>query len=166
VGSGHDVVALVFKENKGRGLQPAIFQQWVKANNLATEISVAPIIRTIFWRVFWCASLRLGLGAVFFFFLLDQCGKEEAQAAWRRCLDGTGRGSKGHIIAGCSRTKRGKSRMNALKAAKELLANPPAIDQPNRSMRTREPLPLQRPLSRRHVFVRNAQGCCVSGEAK
>ncbi len=73
-------------------------------------------------------SLRLGLIDV-----LDQIGGEEAQGILAEVLDTTGRGVEvAHIARVLQGEAPDKYRDNALKAAKDLLANPPAIDQPNR----------------------------------
>ncbi len=73
-------------------------------------------------------SLRLGLVDV-----LDQIGGEEAQAILAEVLDSTGRGVEVAYIARVLQEEApNKYRDNALKAAKDLLANPPPIDQPNR----------------------------------
>ena len=73
-------------------------------------------------------SLRLGLIDV-----LDQIGGEQAQGILAEQLDTTGRAIEVAYIARVLQEEApDKYRDNALKAAKELLANPPAIDQPNR----------------------------------
>ena len=73
-------------------------------------------------------SLRLGLIDV-----LDQIGGEGAQAILAEVLDTTGRGVEvAHIARVLQSEAPDKYKENALKAAKDLLANPPAIDQPNR----------------------------------
>ena len=73
-------------------------------------------------------SLRLGLVDV-----LEQIGSPEAIGVLVEMLDTTGRGVE---VAYLARVLQDESpnqyRENALKAAKDLLANPPAIDQPNR----------------------------------
>lgn len=73
-------------------------------------------------------SLRLGLIDV-----LDQIGGEQAQGILAEQLDTTGRAIEVAYIARVLQDEApDKYRDNALKAAKELLASPPAIDQPNR----------------------------------
>ena len=73
-------------------------------------------------------SLRLGLIDV-----LDQVGGEQAQGILAEQLDTTGRAIEVAYIARVLQEEApDKYRDNALKAAKELLASPPAIDQPNR----------------------------------
>jgi hypothetical protein len=73
-------------------------------------------------------SLRLGLVDV-----LDQLEGEGAEAILAETLDTTGRAVEVAYIARLlEETNPGKYRDNALKAAKDLLANPPSIDQPNR----------------------------------
>lgn len=73
-------------------------------------------------------SLRLGLIDV-----LDQIGTDEAEAVLAETLDTTGRGVEVAYIARLlEETSPNKYRDNALKAAKELLANPPEFDSPNR----------------------------------
>ena len=73
-------------------------------------------------------SLRLGLIDV-----LDQIGTEESEAVLAETLDTTGRGVEVAYIARLlEETNPNKFRENALKAAKDLLANPPPIDSPNR----------------------------------
>jgi len=73
-------------------------------------------------------SLRLGLIDV-----LDQIGDEEAQTMLGEVMDTTGRAVEVAYIARLlEETNPGKYRDNALKAAKDLLANPPSIDSPNR----------------------------------
>ena len=73
-------------------------------------------------------SLRLGLIDV-----LDQMGGEQAQGILAEQLDTTGRAIEVAYIARVLQEEApDKYRDNALKAAKELLASPPAIDQPNR----------------------------------
>jgi uncharacterized membrane protein len=73
-------------------------------------------------------SLRLGLVDV-----LDQIGGEEAEAVLAEVLDTTGRGVEvAYIARVLEETNPGKYRDNALKAAKELLMNPPSINLPNR----------------------------------
>ena len=73
-------------------------------------------------------SLRLGLIDV-----LDQIGGEQAQGILAEQLDTTGRAIEVAYIARVLQEEApDKYRDNALKAAKELLASPPAIDQPNR----------------------------------
>jgi hypothetical protein len=73
-------------------------------------------------------SLRLGLVDV-----LEQIGTAEATQVLVEMLDTTGRGIE---VAYLARVLQDRSpdeyRDNALKAAKDLLANPPAIDRPNR----------------------------------
>ena len=88
---------------------------WASRNVTLTDFLVPP-------------SLRLGLIDV-----LDQIGGESAQGILAEVLDTTGRGVEvAHIARVLQREAPGKFRDNALKAAKELLANPPPIDQPNR----------------------------------
>lgn len=73
-------------------------------------------------------SLRLGLVDV-----LDQIEGEGAEAILAETLDTTGRAVEVAYIARLlEEVTPGKYRDNALKAAKDLLANPPPIDQPNR----------------------------------
>ena len=73
-------------------------------------------------------SLRLGLIDV-----LDQIGGEQAQGILAEQLDTTGRAIEvAYIARVLQELAPDKYRDNALKAAKELLASPPAIDQPNR----------------------------------
>lgn len=73
-------------------------------------------------------SLRLGLVDV-----LDQIGGEDAQGILAEVLDTTGRGVEVAYIARVLQDEApDKYRDNALKAARELLANPPPVDQPNR----------------------------------
>jgi hypothetical protein len=73
-------------------------------------------------------SLRLGLVDV-----LDQIGGEEAEAVLAEVLDTSGRGVEvAYVARVLEETNPGKYRDNALKAAKDLLANPPSIDLPNR----------------------------------
>jgi hypothetical protein len=73
-------------------------------------------------------SLRLGLVDV-----LDQIEGEGAEAILAETLDTTGRAVEVAYIARLlEETNPGKYKDNALKAAKDLLANPPSIDQPNR----------------------------------
>jgi hypothetical protein len=73
-------------------------------------------------------SLRLGLVDV-----LDQIGGDEAQAILAEVLDTTGRGVEVAYIARVLQEESpDKYKDNALKAAKDLLANPPSVDQPNR----------------------------------
>lgn len=73
-------------------------------------------------------SLRLGLVDV-----LDQIGGEQAETILAETLDTTGRGVEVAYIARLlEEGNPNKYRDNALKAAKDLLANPPAFDQPNR----------------------------------
>jgi F0F1-type ATP synthase membrane subunit b/b' len=73
-------------------------------------------------------SLRLGLIDV-----LDQVGTAEAEAVLAETLDTTGRGVEVAYIARLlEETNPNKYRENALKAAKELLSNPPEFDSPNR----------------------------------
>ena len=73
-------------------------------------------------------SLRLGLIDV-----LDQIGDEEAETMLGEVMDTTGRAVEVAYIARLlEETNPGKYRDNALKAAKDLLANPPSIELPNR----------------------------------
>lgn len=73
-------------------------------------------------------SMRLGLVDV-----LAQIGGEDAQGILAEVLDTTGRGVEVAYIARVLQDEApDKFRDNALKAARDLLANPPAIDQPNR----------------------------------
>lgn len=73
-------------------------------------------------------SLRLGLVDA-----LDQIGGDEAIAILAEVLDTSGRGVEvAYIARVLEETNPGKYRDNALKAAKDLLANPPSIDLPNR----------------------------------
>jgi hypothetical protein len=73
-------------------------------------------------------SLRLGLIDV-----LDQIGGVEAEAVLAEVLDTSGRGVEvAYIARVLEETNPGKYRDNALKAAKDLLTNPPSIDMPNR----------------------------------
>jgi hypothetical protein len=72
--------------------------------------------------------MRLGLVDV-----LAQIGGEDAQGILAEVLDTTGRGVEVAYIARVLQDEApDKFRDNALKAARDLLANPPAIDQPNR----------------------------------
>ncbi|MEY2407870.1 MAG: hypothetical protein QOF48_540 [Verrucomicrobiota bacterium] len=88
---------------------------WTTRHSTLTDFLVPP-------------SLRLGLIDV-----LDQIGGEEAQGILAEVLDTTGRGVEvAHIARVLQREVPDKYRDNALKAAKDLLANPPAVDQPNR----------------------------------
>lgn len=108
-------------------------------------------------------SLRLGLVDV-----LDQIGDEDAQAALAEVLDGTGRGIEVAYIARVLQDEApDKYRENALKAAKELLANPPAIDQPNRlDENARAYLYGVLSMFGDTSFVETAQGLLVSTEGK
>jgi hypothetical protein len=73
-------------------------------------------------------SLRLGLIDV-----LDQIGGDEAEAVMAEVLDTSGRGVEvAYIARVLEETNPGKYRDTALKAAKDLLTNPPSIDMPNR----------------------------------
>ena len=73
-------------------------------------------------------SLRLGLIDV-----LDQIGAEESEAMLAEVMDTTGRAVEvAYIARVLEETNPGKYRDNALKAAKDLLSNPPSIDLPNR----------------------------------
>jgi len=73
-------------------------------------------------------SLRLGMIDV-----LDQIGDEEATTMLAEVLDTSGRGVEiAYIARVLEETNPGKFRDNALKAAKDLLSNPPSIDMPNR----------------------------------
>jgi hypothetical protein len=73
-------------------------------------------------------SLRLGLIDA-----LDQIGGDEAEAVLAEVLDTSGRGVEvAYIARVLEETNPGKYRDNALKAAKDLLTNPPSIDMPNR----------------------------------
>ncbi|HXJ57898.1 MAG TPA: hypothetical protein VNU68_14675 [Verrucomicrobiae bacterium] len=73
-------------------------------------------------------SLRLGLVDV-----LDQIGGETAQGILAEVLESTGRGVEVAYIARVLQEEApDKYREMAIQAAKELLTNPPAIDQPNR----------------------------------
>lgn len=73
-------------------------------------------------------SMRLGLVDV-----LAQIGGEDAQGILGEVLDSTGRGVEVAYIARVLQEEApDKFRDNALKAARDLLANPPEIDQPNR----------------------------------
>jgi hypothetical protein len=73
-------------------------------------------------------SLRLGLVDV-----LDQIGGEDSEGILAELLDTTGRGVEVAYIARLlQEVAPDKFRDNALRAAKDLLSNPPAIDQPNR----------------------------------
>lgn len=73
-------------------------------------------------------SMRLGLVDV-----LAQIGGEDAQGILAEVLDTTGRGVEVAYIARVLQDEApDKFRDNAIKAARDLLANPPAIDQPNR----------------------------------
>lgn len=73
-------------------------------------------------------SLRLGLVDV-----LDQIGGETAQGILAEVLESTGRGVEVAYIARVLQEEvPDKYREMALQAAKELLTNPPRIDQPNR----------------------------------
>jgi hypothetical protein len=73
-------------------------------------------------------SLRLGLIDV-----LDQISGETAQGILAEVLDTTGRGVEvAHIARVLQREAPDKYRDNSIKAAKDLLSNPPAISEPNR----------------------------------
>jgi hypothetical protein len=73
-------------------------------------------------------SLRLGLIDA-----IDQIGGEEAESAMAEVLDTSGRGVEvAYIARVLEETNPGKFRENALRAAKDLLSNPPSIDLPNR----------------------------------
>jgi len=73
-------------------------------------------------------SLRLGLIDV-----LDQIGGEESETILAETLDTTGRGVEvAYIARVLEEIAPNKFRENALKAAKDLLANPPDINSPNR----------------------------------
>ena len=73
-------------------------------------------------------SLRLGLIDA-----LDQIGGETAQGILAEVLDTTGRGVEvAHIARVLQREASDKYRENSIKAAKDLLSNPPAINEPNR----------------------------------
>lgn len=73
-------------------------------------------------------SLRLGLIDV-----LDQIGTDGGEAVLAETLDTTGRGVEVAYIARLlEETHPKKYRDNALKAARELLTNPPEMDSPNR----------------------------------
>ena len=99
----------------GERVGRAAASSWASRNVALTDFLVPP-------------SLRLGLIDV-----LDQIGGESAQTILAEVLDTTGRGVEvAHIARVLQREAPGKYRDNALKAAKELLANPPPIDQPNR----------------------------------
>ena len=99
----------------GERVGRAAASSWATRNVTLTDFLVPP-------------SLRLGLIDV-----LDQIGGETAQGMLAEVLDTTGRGVEvAHIARVLQREAPGKYRDNALKAAKELLANPPPIDQPNR----------------------------------
>ena len=72
-------------------------------------------------------SLRLGLIDA-----LAQIGGEQSEAALAEVLDTTGRGVEVAFIAKVLQEEApDKYKDNALKAAKDLLANPPPLDQPN-----------------------------------
>jgi hypothetical protein len=99
----------------GERVGSAAASAWASRNVALTDFLVPP-------------SLRLGLIDV-----LDQIGGEKAQGILAEVLDTTGRGVEvAHIARVLQREAPGKYRDNALKAAKELLANPPPIEQPNR----------------------------------
>jgi hypothetical protein len=73
-------------------------------------------------------SLRLGLIDV-----LDQIGGDEAEAVLAEVLDTSGRGVEvAYAARVLEETNPGKYRDNALKAAKDLLTNPPSVHLPNR----------------------------------
>jgi hypothetical protein len=73
-------------------------------------------------------SMRLGLVDV-----LDQIGGEASEGILAELLDTSGRGVEVAYIARLlQEVAPDKFRENALRAAKDLLSNPPAIDQPNR----------------------------------
>jgi hypothetical protein len=73
-------------------------------------------------------SLRLGLIDA-----LDQIGGEKAQGILAEVLDTTGRGVEvAHLARVLQREAPDKYRENSLKAAKDLLSNPPAVSEPNR----------------------------------
>jgi hypothetical protein len=99
----------------GERVGRAAASSWASRNVTLTDFLVPP-------------SLRLGLIDV-----LDQIGGESAQGILAEVLDTTGRGVEvAHIARVLQREAPGKYRDVALKAAKELLANPPPINQPNR----------------------------------
>lgn len=73
-------------------------------------------------------SLRLGLIDV-----LDQIGSEQSEAILAELLDTSGRAVEVAYVARLlEEVQPNKYRDNALKAAKELLVNPPPVDSPNR----------------------------------
>ena len=73
-------------------------------------------------------SLRLGLIDV-----LDQIGGEESETILAQTLDTSGRGVEvAYIARVLEEVAPNKYRENALRAAKDLLSNPPDIDSPNR----------------------------------
>jgi len=106
-------------------------------------------------------SLRLGLVDV-----LDQVGGEEAQGILAGVLDSTGRGVEVAYIARVLQEEApDKHRDNALKAAKDLLSNPPPIDQPNRLDENARAY-LYQVLAMYHdtSFAQNAQNLLLSPE--
>jgi hypothetical protein len=86
-------------------------------------------IRTVATTDFLVApSLRLGLVDV-----LAQIGGEESQSILAQVLDTTGRGVEVAYIARVLQEEvPDKYKENALRAARDLLANPPAVSSPNR----------------------------------
>jgi hypothetical protein len=108
-------------------------------------------------------SLRLGLVDV-----LDQMGSEDAIGILAEVLDSTGRGVEVAYIARVLQEEApDKYRDNALKAAKDLLANPPPIDQPNRlDENARAYLYGVLSMFGDTSFAETAQGLLVSQEGK
>lgn len=108
-------------------------------------------------------SLRLGLVDV-----LDQIGGEDAEGILAETLDTTGRGVEVAYIARVLQEEApDKFRDNALKAAKDLLSNPPAIDQPNRlDENARAYLYQVLAMYNDQSFVENAQALLVTPEGR
>ena len=108
-------------------------------------------------------SLRLGLVDV-----LDQIGGEEAEGILAEVLDSTGRGVEVAYIARVLQEEApDKYRDLALKAAKDLLANPPPIDQPNRlDENARAYLYQVLSMYNDTSFAQNAQTLLVSAEGR
>ena len=108
-------------------------------------------------------SLRLGLVDV-----LDQIGGEEAQGILALVLDSTGRGVEvAHIARVLEEAAPDKYKENALKAAKDLLINPPAFDQPNRlDENSRAYLYQVLAMYNDTSFAQGAQGALVTTDGK
>jgi hypothetical protein len=104
-------------------------------------------------------TLRLGLVDV-----LEQIGGDEALTVLAEVLDTTGRGVEvAYIARVLEDVAPGKYRDNAIKAAKDLLSNPPAIDQPNRlDDNARSYLYRVLAMYRDNSFVPTAQGLILT----